>query len=438
MPVYKPHSNSSVSTSSYSKYSVATGFTPIGESTQNVPPNLETEQDNRTPPKPEVETENTDVGGVIPFPQTPRYLVVCHALLSKVGKSIVVAATCGVRGDYNVIIPVGAVSNVLEGVMEVSLNKKQPPETTPESYYLTNPNIQIFENLVFLPDSWSVVESNGGANGEHEYNAGTPMQVNYYYFESAMPSTVLAAYTYGDEVTLIRSFDLGVREAGRTEGYNVCLALGGTGGTFESSYHNKKLLRKKGTGFINGLRYFVEQIHLVEESGTRVYEGICRDENGDPIHECYVKLDSESSDGEEIKESFTFAFTEIGSSFSFYHIYINYLGVIEYIGSVWVTDPFVPIGLVSKDDKGGIEVVIQTSEKEFIKTNYVNPFYPANADFTNSFNAVTITKPEATQTLNFPANVVNVRANTDGSISDYYGLNELSYNAIIIGAASLV
>jgi hypothetical protein len=446
MAVFKPHSKSGISTHTPSQYSVASPFTPIGESTQNVPPDTTTQQDNRISPTPTAGDKSEDFGGVVVPPKQRRILAVFHALIAPKGESIVVAATCGVRGKFNTIIPEGQTTAVLSGFVETVLNEKERKKST----YIINPDLSTFANVSF--SGWSFVDSNGGIFGENEYSAGQLLLV-YLYFNSEIPVTkTTREKSRSPFEELITEFNLGVRQAGRTEGANVCLSGGAS--PYSYRYSDLNLYKARGHGFLGDTLYDLWRFKLHSETGVRSYGGHCRNEAGDPIHECGLNSVTNSPDNppDLVAENdedviFRFAYPDQTKSYSLYHLYANHNAVIEYFGSVWMLDPYIPRCVVSKDDGGGIELTFYATleldennapkEREF-KTKYVNPDYPATADFTNSFNSTTITKEEATQTLKFPATTVNARINTDNSASNYYGLSELSYNAIIIGAASLI
>lgn len=441
MSVFKPHSKSTKGDTPNSNYSVVSSFKSIGESTQNLPPDVETEQDNRVAPTPVAEGEVEQELGVVVLPSVPRYLVVCHALVGELGKSIVVATTRGERWENNSAFPAATYSQVLNGFNLLELNARPDNATSPQ-IVLTNPNLALFttsiQNTEFVK-----IASNAGFNGEFEYN--TTGNAKYYLYLGSN-NIFTETNTPLTDTQLILMLDLGEKSAGRTLAHQLCLQ--GMSPVVLSKEETAVYSRRDYSAKLNEIyRLNLIEVKLVTRNVNMPYDGVCRDRNGYEIHECYLHANTPINEpGDETLYRFAVYKDTPTVSWSLYHLYANHNATIEYFGSVWMLDPYLPSCVVSKDDQGGVELkfyagVEQNDDGTLIinefSTRYTNSLFPATADFTNAFNSVTITQAEATQTLSYAPDIFNPLTNTNATTSNYYGLSDLGYTALVIGAASI-
>jgi hypothetical protein len=438
---FKPHRKSNHPVNDkhtlYDDYSIYTPFTPAQPKKGGMPPDDTTTQDNKTPPKHEPEDEQTKPQTpIIPLAFEPtRYVIHVHALKAPIGESAVVAIQCGKKGKYNNNNNFSTVMPVYDGGNVVYLNKI--PEETNKIENRVALQVNYPTQLSNFPglnlSGFKVAGSNIGFNGEYEHSQPNVV----YYLKYANERLALSSSNLGG--TTLDTFTLGKGIPLRTIAFSRENCLNGVSTV---PYDGTTIYTRTGYVDIGTSSYEILDFKVVRVSGTARYQGACSSE-----HECYIHL-AETQENEEIIATGTASLTVTTTEeiqllnrdhlYSLYHIYLNWLGVIEYLGSLWVKDPALPVVHISRDNEDGLEVIITSPGISQHKTKYASAEYPATADFTNSFNTITISQPTAQTTVTYASNIIQWLTNDDSSQSKYYGLSELGYSALVVAAASVV
>ncbi len=432
---FKPHRKSNHPVNDkhtlYDDYSIYTPFTPAQPKKGGMPSDDITTQDNKTPPKHEPEDEQTKPQTpIIPLAFEPtRYVIHVHALKAPIGESAVVAIQCGVWGKGNNNFTEGQVMPVYGGESIVYLNQKPQKsfEQTIKQQVINPANPSNFPGLDM--GVWGLGRSNIGKTGEFEYS--TPDITLYVNFDGENINI-----NENNSGLIIDTLHLGVGIPLRTMAYNACSVA-----PITINYSGKRIFTRSGvivTGTeLDSKIYRITEYKLSGVSGTITYEGDC---SGD--HECHIHPtnDTENEDYVEKSGAYGLRIDTLTTLFTYslYHTYLNWSGVIEYLGSLWVEDPALPVVHISRDNEDGLEVIITSPGISQHKTKYASAEYPATADFTNSFNTITISQPTAQTTVTYASNIIQWLTNNDSSQSKYYGLSELGYNALVVAAASVV
>lgn len=448
----------------YSNDTVYSSFVPYGE-TKTVAPDLTTIDDNRISHIPNQDAPIGEDVALVPIPSNRRWLVVCHAIESPPGLSAVVAITCAEKGHKNTT-SVTATTTMPNGFERFTINEK--PLTTD---FIKNPNLNNFENVIpFNSNNGEFAEhtvATSGFGGEFEYSPGKT--VNVYVNISTSPSfSMFVSKDYKENET-VETIYVGQGQANRTDAYKNCLSSGNKSSNFKIS----KAFVSYGSATYRTRYVYLAKVTIVEDiRGTVDYEGYCRtpqpsgepNPNGEPMHECnlhHPTLNNGGGNPDNDKPSenddpnnpppnkriYTYAAID-PPSYSLYNLFMNFQGKIEYFGSVWVLDPNLPTCVVSKTYSGDVDLKFtyayeigandEVVYKEYY-TKYRASKTKATANFSNSgAEMLTITPETASQTLTWQADTIQLLQNVDSSVSQYYGLGELGYVAIVIGAASVL